>query len=46
MLNNPDDRVAYEQKKQAVLASGTTQQDDYGKAKSPFIKSILEGIQI
>ena len=41
MLNNPIDRAAYERKKQAILAKGITQQDEYGKAKSPFVKSVL-----
>ncbi|WP_232732348.1 GrpB family protein [Pseudoalteromonas spongiae] len=41
MLENPEDRAAYEAKKKAVLAEGNTVQDDYGKAKSPFVKDVL-----
>ncbi|TQF66775.1 GrpB family protein [Pseudoalteromonas luteoviolacea] len=41
MLANPDDRAAYEQQKQAVLATGKRHQDEYGKAKSPFVKALL-----
>ncbi|MCF2856721.1 GrpB family protein [Pseudoalteromonas sp. SMS1] len=41
MLANPADRVAYEQQKKAVLASGKHNQDEYGKAKSPFVKDLL-----
>ncbi|WP_372768276.1 GrpB family protein [Pseudoalteromonas sp.] len=44
MLNNPDDRAAYEAQKRKVLAEGITVQDDYGKAKSPFVKEILKRI--
>ncbi|AIY67435.1 GrpB family protein [Pseudoalteromonas piratica] len=44
MLNNPADRAAYEAKKREVIARGTTVQDDYGKAKSPFVKNILNAL--
>lgn len=44
MLANPQDRAAYEAKKRAVIKSGVTVQDDYGKAKSPFVKSVLARI--
>ncbi|TLX45714.1 hypothetical protein C1E24_17530 [Pseudoalteromonas phenolica] len=42
MLNNPDARAQYEATKQRVIADGLTVQDDYGKAKSPFVKSVLQ----
>ena len=42
MLNNPDARAQYEATKQRVIADGMTVQDDYGKAKSPFVKSVLQ----
>ena len=41
MLNNGNDRAAYENKKREILASGNLNQDDYGKAKSPFVKQVL-----
>lgn len=44
MLNNPDARALYEATKQQVIADGQTVQDDYGKAKSPFVKSVLQDI--
>jgi GrpB-like predicted nucleotidyltransferase (UPF0157 family) len=44
MLNNPDARAKYEVTKQQVIADGLTLQDDYGKAKSPFVKSVLQDI--
>lgn len=44
MLNNPDARALYEATKQQVIADGQTVQDDYGKAKSPFVKSVLQYI--
>ncbi len=42
MLNNPDARAQYEATKQRVIANGLTVQDDYGKAKSPFVKNVLQ----
>ena len=42
MLNNPNARAQYEETKQQVIADGMTVQDDYGKAKSPFVKSVLQ----
>lgn len=44
MLKNPDARAQYEATKQRVIADGLTVQDDYGKAKSPFVKSVLQDI--
>ncbi|KZN67825.1 GrpB family protein [Pseudoalteromonas luteoviolacea] len=44
MLANPQDRAAYEAQKKAVLAAGKHHQDDYGKAKSPFVKDLLNRI--
>lgn len=44
MLNNPDARAQYEATKQQVIADGLTVQDDYSKAKSPFVKEILKEI--
>ncbi|MBQ4811852.1 GrpB family protein [Pseudoalteromonas luteoviolacea] len=44
MLANPQDRAAYEAQKKAVLAAGKHHQDEYGKAKSPFVKDILSRI--
>ena len=44
MLNNPDARAQYEATKQRVIADGLTVQDDYGKAKSPFVKNVLQEI--
>ena len=44
MLNNIDARTQYEATKQQVIADGLTMQDDYGKAKSPFVKSVLQDI--
>ncbi|OYD24993.1 GrpB family protein [Oceanimonas baumannii] len=41
MLNNPDARKEYEQSKQSILAAGVTEQEAYGKQKSPFVKSVL-----
>lgn len=44
MLNNIDARAQYEATKQQVIADGLTVQDDYGKAKSPFVKKVLKEI--
>lgn len=44
MLNNPEARAQYEATKQQVIADGLTMQDDYGKAKSPFVKSVLQEV--
>ena len=41
MLEHPEARAEYEAKKRQVLAQGIVQQDEYGKAKSPFVKSVL-----
>jgi len=41
MLNNPAAREAYEASKQKILANGFTDQEAYGKQKSPYVKSIL-----
>ena len=42
MLANPPARAEYEAQKRRVLEQGLSQQDDYGKAKSPFVKAILD----
>lgn len=44
MLNNPDERIKYENSKKAILAKGINEQEAYGKLKSPFIKSVLTSL--
>ena len=44
MLNNPDARLEYELSKKSILANGVTKQEEYGKHKTPFVKSILNKI--
>ena len=44
MLNNSIARKEYEQSKRAILANGITEQEAYGKQKSPYVKSILKSI--
>ena len=41
MLNNPAAREEYEAFKKKILANGFTDQESYGKQKSPYVKSIL-----
>mgnify|MGYP000126430102 CR=1 FL=1 len=41
MLANPEARQEYEAAKKAILAKGVNKQDEYGKLKSPFVKSRL-----
>jgi GrpB-like predicted nucleotidyltransferase (UPF0157 family) len=41
MLENPQARDEYESQKRRILEQGLSHQDDYGKAKSPFVKGIL-----
>ncbi|WP_432454124.1 GrpB family protein [Agarivorans sp. QJM3NY_29] len=42
MLANPLARYEYEQSKQAIIATGISEQEAYGKLKSPFVKSVLQ----
>ena len=42
MLANPPARAEYEAQKRRVLEQGLSQQDEYNKAKSPFLKAILD----
>ena len=44
LLANPSARTRYEQAKQAILDAGITDQEEYGKQKSPFVKSVLSHI--
>lgn len=44
MLDNPAAREAYEASKKAILANGFTDQESYGKQKSPYVKSILNAM--
>ncbi|QZO14343.1 GrpB family protein [Pseudoalteromonas piscicida] len=44
MLSNPDARAEYETQKQLVIAQGIASQDEYGKAKAPFVKRTLKDI--
>ncbi len=44
MLANPSLRAEYELSKKAILAKGITDQEAYGKLKSPFVKSVLSGL--
>jgi GrpB-like predicted nucleotidyltransferase (UPF0157 family) len=44
MLNNPLAREEYESSKKQILANGFTDQESYGKQKSPYVKSILNAI--
>ncbi|MDX2494092.1 MAG: GrpB family protein [Desulfuromusa sp.] len=41
MLRNPGVREAYELLKKEILSQGITDQEAYGKQKSPYVKSIL-----
>lgn len=41
MLSNIEARRAYENTKRAILAQGITDQEEYGKRKSLFVKSVL-----
>jgi GrpB-like predicted nucleotidyltransferase (UPF0157 family) len=41
MLNNPDSRKEYELSKKQILHQGVTEQEAYGKLKSPYVKSVL-----
>lgn len=45
MLNNPAAREEYEASKKKILADGFTDQESYGKQKSPYVKSILNAIK-
>lgn len=44
LLSDPAARQAYERSKRTILAEGVTEQDAYGKRKSPFVKSVLSRI--
>jgi len=46
MLNNPTAREKYEHSKKSIIANGFTDQEDYGKQKSPFVKTILKSIGV
>lgn len=41
MLENPEARLEYEAQKRQVIAQGLASQDEYGKAKAPFVKRTL-----
>jgi len=41
MLDNSTARKAYEDSKKIIISDGFTDQDVYGKKKSPFVKSVL-----
>ena len=45
MLNNPTARTEYESSKKEILSNGFTDQEAYGKQKSPFVKSLLKSIE-
>ena len=42
MLNDSIAREKYETFKMSILANGVTEQEVYGKEKSPFVKSALK----
>jgi len=44
MLGNPAAREAYEASKKAILSNGFTDQESYGKQKSPYVKSVLKAM--
>ncbi|WP_419769250.1 MAG: GrpB family protein [Candidatus Marinarcus sp.] len=44
MLNNLLAREAYESTKKKILSHGYTDQENYGKQKSPYVKSVLNAI--
>ncbi|WP_418180800.1 GrpB family protein [Aliarcobacter lanthieri] len=46
MISNPKAREEYEKTKLYILNKGITNQEVYGKEKSPFVKSILSKIYI
>ncbi|WP_448550512.1 GrpB family protein [Thalassotalea fusca] len=46
MLNDSIAREKYELSKTSILANGVTEQEAYGKQKSPFVKSVLEQISM
>jgi Uncharacterized conserved protein len=41
LLENPDVRTEYENKKREILAQGLRNQDIYVKHKAPFVKGVL-----
>ena len=45
MLNNPIAREEYECSKKEILSNGFTDQETYGKQKSPFVKSLSKSIE-
>jgi len=45
MLNNPVSRNEYELSKKQILQRGVTEQEAYGKLKSPYVKSVLEQLK-
>ncbi|RRS07088.1 hypothetical protein EAG18_18945 [Pseudoalteromonas sp. J010] len=44
MLDNVKARSEYEEQKRQIIAQGIAQQDDYGKAKAPFVKRTLSAL--
>ena len=46
MLGNPEARAEYEAAKKAILQQGVTEQEAYGKLKSPFVKARLKGLAV
>ena len=42
LLNKPIERKKYELYKKLILADGFTDQEEYGKQKSPFVKTVIE----
>ncbi len=44
MLNNPAARKEYESSKKTIILNGITDQEEYGKQKSPFVKVVLKSI--
>ncbi|AXQ97752.1 GrpB family protein [Pseudoalteromonas piscicida] len=45
MLSNPEARAEYETQKQLAIAKGIASQDEYGKAKAPFVKRTLNTLK-
>lgn len=44
LLDNPDVRAEYEEKKRTILKAGVHEQDSYVKHKAPFVKAVLNDI--
>ena len=45
MLNNPIARNEYESSKKTIILNGFIDQEEYGKQKSPFVKTLLKNIE-